>query len=371
MAVNAAVRRDLIKLIIFLVFSVLITLSLVATLLDSKFGQPQSSYSAMFTNATDLESGDVVRIAGVEVGKVTSVTVTKDDRAKVMFTVASAQHLTTTSTASIQFENLLGQRYLQIAQGPQLGAPLRNGGQIPESQTQPGLDLTTVFTGFQPLIAALDPAQVNQLTGSIIEILQGESGAVSNLINQTATLTTNLASRQQVINELVDNLTPLLTTVNQNDSQLAQLIQGLDKLVTGLAGQRDQVGGAITGLAQLNDETNSLYNGIEPALDQDLQGLRNVTDELTTSQGQLNQTGQDLGATLAGLPGLLNALDKASDHGSFLTVYICDLTITTTNPISVKLSSGVPQSPPLSVPTGLIGVPTDHTPVCAVPAGGA
>jgi phospholipid/cholesterol/gamma-HCH transport system substrate-binding protein len=392
MAVNAKLRRDLIKLIIFLVVSVLITLSVVATLLDLKLGQPQTTYKAVFTNATDLESGDVVRIAGVEVGKVqgvdpvlaskvdkkpeancppdTTPSPTNNDYvAVVTFTVSSAQHLTTSSEASVAFENLLGQRYLQIGPGKGTGQPLKSGAEIPSCLTTPGLDLTTVFTGFQPLIAALNPTQVNELTGSIIAVLQGESGSVSNLVNQTAVLTSNLASKQQVIDRVIDNLTPLLTSVNQDDTQITNLIRGLDTLTTGLAGQRQQIGDAVQGLANLNDATNKLYNGVQPTLDQDLAGLRNVTNELTDGQGHLNQVGTTLGVDLQGLPGLLNALDKASNSGNYLAVYICNLTIATTNPISVKLSPGVPQSPPLSVPTGLIGVPTYHSPVCTVGPG--
>jgi phospholipid/cholesterol/gamma-HCH transport system substrate-binding protein len=365
---NAKLRADLIKLIIFLIFAVTVTVSVVATLLDLKLGQPQTGYHALFENATDIESGDVVRIAGVEVGKVSNVTLTKDYVARVDFTVDSSQHLTTNVQAKIQFENLLGQRYLEIDQGAPGGSPLHGGGTIPMSDTTPGLDLTDVFTGFQPLLAALDPTQVNDLTGSIIQVLQGESGAVSNLVNQTATLTSNLASKQTLINQIVDNLTPLLTTVNQNDSQLKQLIGGLDTLVTGLAGQRQQVGDAITGLSGLSTNTIGLLNGVQPALDQDLSGLQTVTGILTANQGRLDH---ELGTALQGLPGLLNALDKASSSGNFLTVYICDLTIATTNPISVKLSPGVPQSPPLGVPTGLIGVKTDHTPVCSLGPGRA
>ncbi|HET9731788.1 MAG TPA: MCE family protein [Acidimicrobiales bacterium] len=361
MAVNRKLRSDLIKLIIFLIVSVTITVSVVATLLDLKLGQPQSGYHAIFANATDLEAGDVVRIAGVEVGKVNGVTVTRDNQAKVDFTVESSQPLTTHALASVQFENLLGQRYLQVSQGAPGGQRLHSGATIPEDQTTPGLDLTAVFTGFQPLLAALNPTQINELTGSIIAILQGQAGAVGNLVDQTARLTSNLASKHQLIDEILNNLTPLLTTVNQDDSQIKQLIDGLDTLVTGLAGQRQQIGDAVTGLSNLNGAASGLLDRVQPALDQDLSGLQTVTGILTQNQGKLDT---ELGTAIQGLPGLLNALDKASSSGNYLAVYICDLTIATTNPISVKLSPGVPQSPPLNVPTGLIGVPTDHTPVC-------
>ncbi|HLI53970.1 MAG TPA: MlaD family protein, partial [Acidimicrobiales bacterium] len=167
---NAKARADVIKLAVFVVVAVLITVSVVATLLDLKLAQPQNSYRAVFANATGLEAGDVVRVAGVEVGKVNSVDLDPANQAVVGFSVAASQHLTTHSVASIQFQNLLGQRYLQISPGSPGGAPLRNGATLPLANTRPGLDLTTVFTGFQPLLAALAPAQVNELTGSIIAV---------------------------------------------------------------------------------------------------------------------------------------------------------------------------------------------------------
>ena len=354
---NSKIRSDLIKLVIFFAVAALITVSVVATLLDLKLGQPQKSYHAVFANASGLQSGDTVRIAGVEVGKVSGVSLTAHNRARVDFTVASSNHLTTNSLASIQFENLLGQRYLQISQGAPGGSALHSGATIPESRTKPGLDLTTVFTGFQPLLAALDPKQVNELTGSIIAVLQGESGAVGNLINQTASLTSNLASRQTLITQILDNLTPLLTNVNQNDSQLQSLIDGLDNLVTGLAGQRQQIGDAIGGLSTLTTNTSNLLNNVQPTLDQDLTGLRNATGVLLANQSQLD-------TVIRGMPQLFNALNKASDSGNYLSVYVCDLSVQTSGPISVKLSPGVPQSPPLTVPTGVIGNQAVHSGVC-------
>lgn len=356
---NRRYLSDLIKLLIFVVVAVTITISVVATLLDVKSGP---GYHAIFTNATGLQAGDTVRIAGVEVGKVNGVSLFAGRYAKVDFSVSSSQHLTTTTTASIQFENLLGQRYLQIAAGPPGGAPLRSDATIPMSRTRPGLDLTTVFSGFQPLLAALDPKQINELTGSIIQVLQGESGAVGNLVNQTAALTTNLASRQQLINQVLDNLTPLLTSVNAHDAQLSDLITGLNSLVTGLADQHQAVDGAITGLSTLTTNTNNLLQNVQPTLDQDLSGLRGVTDELVANQGEvLNR----LSSVVGDLPALLFTLDKVSSSGNYLTVYVCDLTLNVSNPISVKLSPTVPQSPGLPVPVGIIGDPSQHTAVCS------
>jgi len=356
-------RNILIKLSLFTVVAVIVTISVIASLLDLKIGQASTGFHATFTNVTGLESGDTVRIAGVEVGKVNGVSVNhRTYQATVDFSVASGQRLTTSSVASIQFENLLGQRYLAILPCAPVpcspsGQQLHGGATIPVSHTMPGLDLTTVFTGFQPLLAALNPTQINELTSSIIAVLQGESGAVSNLLSQTATLTTNLAQRQTVIDQVLDNLTPLLTSVNSRDSQLGQLIDALDTLVGSLANNRVQIGSAISGLSSLTSNVSNLLTNAQPALDEDISGLQSVTTELLAHQSQLS-------SVITDLPAFLNAFDKVADSGSYLATYVCNLTISVTGPISIKLSPTVPQSPALGIPTGAVGDQSKHTQVC-------
>jgi phospholipid/cholesterol/gamma-HCH transport system substrate-binding protein len=356
--VNHHYRNLLIKLGLFTVVAVVVTISVIASLLDLKIGQRTVGYHAIFTNVAGLESGDTVRIAGVEVGKVTSVSVDhRTYQASVGFSVLSSQQLTTNSQAAIQFENLLGQRYVAILPGAPGGQRLHQGATIPESRTNPGLDLTTVFTGFQPLLAALNPSQINELTSSIIAVLQGESGAVSNLVSETASLTSNLAQRQTVIDAVLDNLTPLLTSVNQRDSQLGQLIDGLDSVVGNLAGDRGQIGSALTNLSNLTTNVSNLLSDSQPALDEDISGLQSATAVLLANQRQLSSVVTDL-------PAFLNSVDKVADSGSYLAAYVCNLTVSISGPISVRLSPTVPQSPALSVPTGAIGDQTQHTQVC-------
>lgn len=350
------VGSQAIKLSIFVVIAFVITLSVTATLLDLKIGQPTASYHAMFVNATGLQSGDTVRIAGIEVGKVNKVYL-KGYQAEVDFSLANAQHMTTTTTATIAFQNLLGQRYLSIDPGSPGGSPMKAGGTIPLVQTNPGLDLTAVFTGFQPLLAALNPDQVNQLTGSIIAVFQGESGSVANLVSQTAALTSNLAQRSTVINQVLDNLTPLLTQVNGSDAQLGTLIDSFDGVVRGLADTKTQLGAAITGGAALTKNVSTLISSSQPYIDQDLSKLVGATRTLQVNEGPIANVLRDLTPFLA-------ALNRVANQGSYLSVYVCDLTIDISGPVSVKLSPTVPQSQPLTLNAGVIGNQIQHFRVC-------
>ena len=147
------------------------------------------------------------------------------------------------------------------------------GAVIPQSRTTPAIDLTAVFDGFEPLFSALSPNQVNQLAGSIIDVFQGESGTISNIVAQTAALTNNLADRQQVIDTLLTSLSSLLDTVGVHDTQLGQLIGNFDTLMTGLAGSRAQLGSAIDNLATAESTTSNLINEAQPTLNEDIQTL--------------------------------------------------------------------------------------------------
>ena len=104
------------KLAVFTVVSLLVTGTLV--MIMGKFGGGETEeYSAIFTNASLLQKGDDVRVAGVIVGKVRGVEIFQTDKAKVDFTVAMDLPLTTESVAEVRYLNLVGDRYLAVQQG--------------------------------------------------------------------------------------------------------------------------------------------------------------------------------------------------------------------------------------------------------------
>lgn len=349
-----------VKVVVFAVVSVILTSIVISTLLDVNT-QAATGYVAQFSNASELQAGDTVRIAGVEVGKVSAVSL-QQNHADVSFSVDTSQHLTTTTLAAIHFENLLGQRFLAILPGSRGGRPLPPGGVIPLAHTTPAINLTAVFDGFQPLFSALSPGQVNQLAGSIIDVFQGESGTVSNIVAETATLTNNLADRQQVIDTLLTSLSKLLDTVGVHDTQLGQLIGHFDTLMTGLAGSRTQLGSAIDNLATAESTTSGLINEAQPTLNQDIQTLNGAVQSLSANQ-------QGLDGVLKGFPGLVGTLTKIQSSGSWINVYLCNLTINVSGQLDVSLVPGVSPTNlypnPVKLPSGPIGDQADHTASCS------
>jgi phospholipid/cholesterol/gamma-HCH transport system substrate-binding protein len=202
-------RVPLAPLVKFLAFAAVVTLAttVLGLTIANAQGGARTGYSATFTDASGLLPGDDVRIAGVVVGSVDRVAVVDRRLAKVDFSVDAGQPIPASATAAILYKNLIGQRFLSLGQGAgATGAMLKAGDTIPVAHTTPPLNLTTLFNGFQPLFAALDPQQVNTLSMEIVQVLQGEGGTVESLLASTASLTGAIADRDQVIGQVVDNL---------------------------------------------------------------------------------------------------------------------------------------------------------------------
>jgi phospholipid/cholesterol/gamma-HCH transport system substrate-binding protein len=361
-------KSTIVKVVLFTAMSVVITSIVLFSLLDIEV-HPTVGYYADFTDVSGLQAGDTVRVAGVEVGKVGSVSV-HGDGARVSFSLETTQHITTTTRASIHIANLLGELYLDILPGSPGGRPLKPGGVIPASQTTPPLDLTAVFDGFQPLFSALSPNEVNELAGSIIDIFQGEAGATANIISEVSTITDNLADRQNVINELLTSAASLLNTVGSHDTDLGSLIGNFDSLVRGLAASKNEIGGAVSNVKTLTNLAAHYFGESQPQLDQDIQRLAIASNSLVANQSRINTFFQ-------GLPGLLNAAAKIQTSGNWAQVYVCDLTVNLVGagggpapPLNISIIPGAfpahgvyPSN--ITLPSGAIGDQSDHTAACS------
>ncbi|QLY32339.1 MCE family protein [Nocardia huaxiensis] len=339
------------KLIAFIAVTVFATSILALTI--ANYGGGGAKFNARFTDVTSLNPGDEVRIAGVRVGKVTEVSIVDKRLANVEFEVSDRNWLPASTTATIKYRNLVGQRYIALEQGAgEQGRKLNEGGTIPLERTKPALNLTELFNGFRPLFQTLTPEDVNKLSYEIIQVFQGESGTIRDLVSNTAALTNKIADKDAVIGAVVDNLNRVLDAVNSRDGQLDQLIVNTEALITGLNAERGTIGSALTSLSNLTQATADLLVPVRPNLQGAIAGLSQLT-------ATLNERSDEVNESLANLPIKMEKLGRAASYGSWFQFYLCG--------IDIVAGPGTADAPQLNL-GAVQNMPTINQPIYTNPA---
>src|SRR3954454_21549819 len=95
------------------------------------------TYKAVFSDATGVNKGDDIRVAGVKVGTFKGVEISDRTRALITFSVDDSTSVTKATPATIKYRNLVGQRYIALTQEVGSATKLADNATIPISRTQP------------------------------------------------------------------------------------------------------------------------------------------------------------------------------------------------------------------------------------------
>ncbi|TDO10119.1 phospholipid/cholesterol/gamma-HCH transport system substrate-binding protein [Mycobacterium sp. BK086] len=305
------------RLAIFVMVCVLGIFAIFAIFAQLRF-QDEDTYRAEFSDITGLKSGAFVRIAGVEVGKVSDISIRPDTIVTVSFTTDQSVVLTHGSRAVIRWDNPLGDRYLELQEGAGDTKRLLPGQTIPVSQTAPSVDLDALIGGFKPLFRALDPEQVNALTGQLIQALQGQGGTINSFLSQTAQFTSTLADRDDLIGQVIHNLNVMLGSLAEQNGQFDKAIKTTSELVKGLSARRDDITNAV---AYTNAATGSIADLMSAARPP----LRDTVEQTDRVAGLAMGDYDFLDHLLATLPDAYRALARQGVYGDFFSFYLCDL----------------------------------------------
>jgi phospholipid/cholesterol/gamma-HCH transport system substrate-binding protein len=303
---------------IFTVVSLAVTGMLVIIMGGLSFGS-QAKYHAIFSSASELTSGDQVRIAGVVVGKVTKVEFHHRTQAKVTFEIDEDVPLTKDSRANVRFLNLIGDRYMSLTEGKSSAPKLDPGATMPLSRTTPALNLTALFNGFQPLFSALRPEDVNKLSLNLVRVLQGEGGTVQDLLANTASLTDTLADRDELIGDVITNLSTLMGTVDEHHQQLDELLTSMKAWFGDLAKDRTTIGTSLDNISQVTETVADLLTRARPLVTADVKQIRRLFTELAKPANK-----KYLDKTLDLLPNMLAKQTRIGVYGSWYNYYLCE-----------------------------------------------
>lgn len=313
-------RSAIIKFGAVSVVLLLFTLGVIVVFGQMRFDRT-NGYAAVFRNASGLREGQLVRASGVEVGKVSNVDLI-DGGTKILvrFNVERSLPLYQSTTASIRYQNLVGDRYLELQRGDSANM-LSPGATIPIERTQPALDLDTLTGAFRPLFRSLDPAKVNEISQSIITVFQGQGGTVNDVLDQIAQLTSSLADRDQAIGDVANNLTTVLNTTVKHHMEFDDAIQKFHVLIAGLAGRADPLADATTHINDAAGTVGDLLADLRPILHDTIGQLENIlqpmVDQLPQAEDLLNK-----------LPGAVKLVGQVGGiYGDFFNFYLCDLSL--------------------------------------------
>ncbi|RNC67891.1 MAG: MCE family protein [Desulfuromonadales bacterium] len=214
-------------------------------------------YKTYLTSTTGLKLGDPVRLAGVEVGKITKIGIA-DSRVQVDFEVKPGTAIKADSVATIRLTNLLGGQFLGISFGSAAAPVLPPGSEI-KSREIANIDIivdnvSDLTKDAKTLITDLNDNQreVLQKIASMLDENRGNlRGAVENMNSITAKMDRGQGSLAMLLNDksLYHNTNELATSLKIVTAKIEKGEGSLGKLVNDDAFYRD-VQGAV---ANFND----------------------------------------------------------------------------------------------------------------------
>ncbi len=308
-------RATLVKLGLFVTLCSVITIALVFSIgnvQSLRVGPVQlldDSYrlSATFDDVTGLLINDNVKVAGVRVGKVTGIQVV-EGRAKVTFRVKDGLKLPTDTEATVRWRNLLGQRYLYLYPGTSSTA-LRPGGTI--KTTTSVVDLGELLNRLGPIVAAIEPAKVNEFLDTIVGALNGNEAKIGQSIDNLAKLAKTLGERDQAIGRLIENIDTVAAAVGDRDREIREVLDNLVLITKTFNDNVDVLDRAVVEIANYNGHLAAILRNNRTQID-------SILTNLTTVVATVGEKLPTVEHIVAGLDDAALRLANVSQYGEWL-----------------------------------------------------
>ncbi|MEV6774186.1 MCE family protein [Nocardia sp. NPDC051030] len=220
---------------------IVVVLVLVLTAIQRPVSGSTETHDALFADANGLKVGDDVRMYGVQVGKVKSIDL-EGTKARVQLSVKTDAPVYDNSKLAIRYQNLTGQRYIDLQQQPQPGTRIAAGVRIDIDHTIPSFDVTSLFNGLKPVLATISPEAINQFSASMVALIEGDGSGVGPAMDAIGKLASYVDNRQQVIGTLIRNMSDLSDRLSGRVhylvpllAQLSNIFEALQQNIGGLA----------------------------------------------------------------------------------------------------------------------------------------
>ncbi|MET3960183.1 phospholipid/cholesterol/gamma-HCH transport system substrate-binding protein [Marmoricola sp. OAE513] len=300
-------------------------------------GDDERTVTAHFSRAVALYKGSEVRLMGVPIGTITSVT-PEGDSVRVVMTYDARYKLPATARAAIITPTLVSDRFVQLAPAYTSGPELADHADIPLDRSGTPVELDRIYRSLADLSSALGPNGANK-NGALASLITSGAHALGGngaLANQT------LRSMSEAVQAFGDNSGALFSSVRQlseltgalarNDDVVNSFVANLAGVSADLAGERDDLRRALVSLAQVVKEVRGFVRDNRASLTSNIKGLSRVLGAVASESDAL---GTALQLAPLGLGNLALAYDPSTGSigsrmqlgptGSSLGNILCDV----------------------------------------------
>jgi phospholipid/cholesterol/gamma-HCH transport system substrate-binding protein len=271
--------------------------------------------SAEFSDAAGVTKGAPVRVAGVQVGKVSKVTPDRaNGRVIIRLAINRGVQLGPNTRAEVALATLLGAKYVKLS--GKVAAPyLQAGAVIPNERTATPYDIFEIAKVGTKKIEDTDNEKLNRLINQLATVTDGKETSIRELIEGIAKLSTAVAARDNELDDLVSRANTISGTLADKDQTLAALLDQSDALLKVLAARHDQLAQGIHDASSAFGQLAGIVDKHKAEIDAILTTLHPTVDILDRHQADLDRTLNWLGEGAYGL-------SLAASHGSWADVFV-------------------------------------------------
>ncbi len=245
------------------------------------------TYHAAFAESGGLKPNDEVRIAGVRVGKVTAVEL-DDGLVIATFKVDTPSKFGTETGAAIKVKTLLGAMF--VALEPAGPGQLKEESTIPVARTRSPYNIVQAFSGLADRAEKIDTDRLADSIDTIAALTKDTPAAFQSTLRGLSRLSETVASRNDQIGELLQNLHTVSGVLAERDQDIVALMRDSDVLMRALVARREAVHQLLVSTSRFSTELALLVRqsraDLKPALD-NLQGVVNL---LIKNQANLDES---------------------------------------------------------------------------------
>jgi phospholipid/cholesterol/gamma-HCH transport system substrate-binding protein len=250
---------------------------------------PTRTLVAHFAATVGINPGSDVRVLGVKVGDVVSVT-PQGRTVRVVMRYQATLALPADAMAVIVPPSVVSDRYVQLTPAYSGGATLPDNADLPQSRTAVPLELDDVYRALDQFNQALGPNGANadgalsQLVQTGAANLNGNGNALGGSIDGLSQVLSTLDDGRDDLFGTVADLQKFVTALAQSDDEVRRFNDQLATVGAQLAGERDELAAVVRDLATaLADITAFLHDNREQ-LSADVSALTEVSGVLVRQQ---------------------------------------------------------------------------------------